>query len=159
MPVSRRRAVSAVVIAIAGLFAVGCSNSTGPVSSPGGISTQWIVGTGGKFLLQGEILQKYNDLGASNSLLGMPISNEQPGPGDGRYTKFQGGVIYWSPKTGAHIVSGAIRNAWEHGSGGAGGPLGYPTSDQHPIPGGWQQTFQQGTITDTGGQPRVEVQG
>ncbi|HLK92549.1 MAG TPA: hypothetical protein VKZ18_21825 [Polyangia bacterium] len=43
--------------------------------------------------------------------------------------------IYWSPSTGAHIVTGEIREAWlTHG--GPAGPLGYPTDDDQPAPGG-----------------------
>jgi hypothetical protein len=43
--------------------------------------------------------------------------------------------IYWSPATGAHLVTGEIREAWlAHG--GPTGPLGYPTVDEGPAPGG-----------------------
>lgn len=156
MTVSRR----AVVMAIAGIVAAGCSSTPDPSgpTSAAGITTQWFAATAGKFLLQGAILQKYNEVGASNSPLGSPISNEQPGPGGGRYTKFEGGGIYWTPQTGAHVVLGAIRDTWRNDYGGPAGPLGYPTADQQDIPGGWQQTFQHGTITYTNGQPRVQTQ-
>ncbi len=133
----------ALAMAVAGIVATGCS-STASSSSPAsaaGITTQWFAATAGKFLVQGAILQKYNEVGASNSPLGSPISNEQAGPGGGRYTKFEGGGIYWTPQTGAHIVMGAIRDTWKHDYGGPGGPLGYPTRDQQDIPGGWRQTF------------------
>ncbi len=72
---------------------------------------------------------------------GSPITNERPGPNGGRYTKLEGGVIYWTPQTGAHVASGAIRIAWEHQYGGAAGPLGYPT-----------------TITNINGQPQIQNQ-
>ncbi|BCQ10840.1 hypothetical protein JMUB5695_04299 [Mycobacterium heckeshornense] len=150
----------ALAMAVAGLVATGCS-STASSSSPAiaaGITTQWFAATAGKFLVQGAILQKYNEVGASNSALGSPISNEQAGPGGGRYTKFEGGGIYWTPQTGAHIVMGAIRDTWKHDYGGPGGPLGYPTRDQQDIPGGWQQTFQHGTITYTNGKTHVQPQ-
>ncbi|WP_235215983.1 LGFP repeat-containing protein [Mycobacterium kyorinense] len=59
------------------------------------------------------------------------------------------------PFHGAHILLGGIGNAW-HKHGGAGGQLGYPTSDEQPIPGGWQQHFQHGTITYTDG-PHIRI--
>jgi LGFP repeat len=39
--------------------------------------------------------------------------------------------IYWSPATGAHVVTAEIRDAWL-ASGGPAGPLGYPISDEAP---------------------------
>ncbi|HEY7053134.1 MAG TPA: esterase [Mycobacterium sp.] len=107
-------------------------------------------------MLKGEILHKFNESGGSNGPLGVPISDEQPGPDGGQYTKFQSGVIYWKPETGAHIVWGGIRTAWEN-HGGAGGPLGYPSSDERGMPGGWQQDFEHGTIAFTDGQSRVDI--
>jgi uncharacterized protein with LGFP repeats len=150
----------AVVMAAAGIVAAGCSStpdSTGPTSAVG-VTTQWFAATSGKFLLQGAILQKYNEVGASNSPLGSPISNELPGPGGGRYSKFEGGGIYWTPQTGAHVVLGPIRDTWRNDYGGPDGPLGYPTADQQEIPGGWQQTFQHGTVSYTNGKPHVQMQ-
>jgi uncharacterized protein with LGFP repeats len=123
------------------------------------VSTARIPTAAGQFVLQGEILQKYNATGASGSPLGSPISDEEPGPLGGRYTKFQSGVIYWTSTTGAHIVWGAIRGAWEYENGGAGGPLGYPMSDEQAIPGGYEQDFQHGTITYTNGQLHIESRG
>ena len=43
--------------------------------------------------------------------------------------------IYWSQPTGAHIVTGEIRDSWL-GQGGPTGPLGYPVADEEPAPGG-----------------------
>ncbi|GAP53986.1 conserved hypothetical protein, partial [Arthrobacter sp. Hiyo6] len=42
---------------------------------------------------------------------------------------FQGGVIHWSPATGAHITKGAIDAAWA-GLNWENGFLGYPTSNE-----------------------------
>jgi hypothetical protein len=55
--------------------------------------------------------------------------------------------IYWSPATGAHLVTGDIRDLWlAHG--GPGGPLGYPSADEEPAPGGGRRCrFAGGTIT------------
>ena len=120
----------------------------------------------GEFLVQGPILQEYNRvgsatgplgavLGGASSPLGVPTSDEQPGPRGGRYSTFSGGAIYWSPTTGAHAIWGRIRDAWER-SGGPAGPVGYPTSDEQIVSGGWEQRFQYGTITWTDG-PHIDA--
>lgn len=155
----RGGAVVAIALTTAGALAAGCSHtsSTGDGATDVTIITSSQIQTpAGRFVLQGEILHKYYAAGASTSTLGFPVSNEEAGPDGGRYSKFQSGVIYWTPTTGAHIVSGPIRGAWEYDNGGAGGPLGYPTSDEHAIAGGSQQDFQHGTITYSGGQPNIQ---
>ena len=56
---------------------------------------------------------------------------------------FQGGTIYWSPATGAHVVYGAIGGLYNS----LGGPtsfLGLPISDELGIPGGRVSYFQNG---------------
>lgn len=144
------------ITAIAAALTVGCSG-TDPVSiGSAEVSTSRIATPSGQFVVQGVILHKYNETGGPTGPLGAPISNEQSGPNGGQYSKFQTGVIYWSPRTGAHVLSGDIRLAWlSHG--GADGPLGYPTSDQHTVPGGWQAEFEHGTITDTDAQPHITL--
>jgi hypothetical protein len=55
--------------------------------------------------------------------------------------------IYWSRSTGAHIVTGEIRDRWL-GHGGPTGPLGYPVADEEPAVGGGRVCrFVGGTIT------------
>lgn len=122
--------------------------------APGDSTT--IAAPGGEFTVQGAILQKYNEAGATESPLGMPTANEEAAPDGGRFSTFDGGAIYWSPQTGAHIVWGGIREAWEN-EGGPGGQLGYPTSDEQTVPGGWQQEFQHGTVSYIDGQPQVQM--
>ncbi|ORA36537.1 LGFP repeat-containing protein [Mycobacterium aquaticum] len=124
--------------------------NTGPADST------TIVTPNGSFVVQGIILQKYNATGGASSPLGLPTASEAPAPNGGQFSTFNGGAIYWTPQTGAHIVWGGIRDAWER-DGGAGGRLGYPTSDEETIPGGWQSQFQHGTITYTDGQAKVEA--
>ena len=59
--------------------------------------------------------------------------------------------IYWSRPTGAHIVTGEIRDSWL-ARGGPTGPLGYPVADEEPAPGGGRVCrFTGGTITWTVG--------
>jgi uncharacterized protein with LGFP repeats len=73
------------------------------------------------------------------ALLGAPTSDEMnvPGVPGARVNTFQGGAIYYSPATGAHVMYGAIYNYYVNQ---LGGPLydniGLPTQDERPMPGG-----------------------
>jgi uncharacterized protein with LGFP repeats len=84
---------------------------------------------------------KYRSLGGPSGFLGHPTdvgagSNEMPtADGRGRYRDFQGGSIYWSPKSGAHEVHGDIRVKWAQ-LGGTRGFLGFPITDELPTPDG-----------------------
>ncbi len=66
-----------------------------------GGSIYWTPSTGA-FEVHGPIRAKWAELGWELSYLGYPLTDETPAPdGIGRYNKFQGGVIYWSPTGGA----------------------------------------------------------
>jgi uncharacterized protein with LGFP repeats len=81
--------------------------------------------------------------------LGFPISDQAcDRADDGCYQRFQGGSLYWSSDSGAHVISrtGAIRDAWV-AAGKEDGPLGYPRGDEACVPGGCTQVFQGGTLT------------
>lgn len=58
------------------------------------------------------------------------------GHGRWRYSDFQGGIIFWSPETGAHIIHGAIMPKWI-GVGGSRSFLGYPLADEMVAPDGY----------------------
>ncbi len=88
---------------------------------------------------------RYQALGGPSSLAGLPTTDETAVAG-GRASTFTGATIYWSIGTGAHEVHGAIRARYLS-YGGPGSPLGLPTSDEQPRPGGRQNTYQHGTIT------------
>ena len=108
----------------------------------------------GTFEVYGAILAKYLELGAASSLLGLPLTSESPCPdGVGRYNHFQGGSIYWTPSTGAHLVYGAIRDRWSE-MGWERSYLGYPISDEEGFDeGGRVSAFQGGQVycwPDTG---------
>ena len=79
--------------------------------------------------VHGAILAKWNDLRAHGTNLGHPTSDEMNDGFGGRIGYFQGGVIDWTPATGAHEVHGAILAKWNdlraHGTN-----LGHPTSDE-----------------------------
>ncbi|MGM7647677.1 LGFP repeat-containing protein [Nocardia sp. JW2] len=98
------------------------------------------------FEATGAIGDHYNEAGGASSPLGEPISAELDAPGGGKYQEFTGGVIYFNLPTGAKTVYGAIRQAWE-AEGGAGGRLGYPTSDEQDIEGGKISHFENGSIS------------
>ncbi|SOC48976.1 Metallo-peptidase family M12B Reprolysin-like [Blastococcus aggregatus] len=105
------------------------SPATGAHAVKGGIGYTWLVS------------------GAENGALGYPVSDEVCGLRDGGCsTHFSGGSIYWSPATGAGIVSGAIRDAWA-AEGSEAGSLGYPVGREYAVPGGRAQRFQGGTLT------------
>lgn len=53
--------------------------------------------------------------------------------------------VYWSPRTGAHEVYGAIRDRWAAERWEA-GRLGYPTRGEYDVPGGRATDFERGRI-------------
>jgi uncharacterized protein with LGFP repeats len=111
------------------------------------VSIYWSLGTDAHFV-GGLIRDKWGQTGWENGPLGYPISDEQKAGRDnaGRYSMFDGGSIYWSARTGAHVVWGSIRDMWTN-SGAEKGSYGYPTSDEYDYRGGRAQDFQGGRIT------------
>jgi len=66
--------------------------------------------------------------------------------GKGRYSRFQGGSIYYTAATGPHEVCGSIRTKWL-AKGGPTGFLGYPiTGQRNAIEGGHYNDFQHGSV-------------
>ncbi|MFP5219875.1 MAG: DNRLRE domain-containing protein [Actinomycetes bacterium] len=100
--------------------------------------------------VQGPIRAKWASYGWERGL-GYPTTPQKTTPDTiGRYNHFtRPGVdsnsIYWSSATGAKAVRGAIRDTWA-GNGWEGGWLGYPTSDELVVAGGWRSEFQGGNI-------------
>lgn len=127
---------------------------TGEYDVPGGRAQDfrdgrvfWSPSTGAQSVI-GRIGAAYQAEEGPGGDLGLPTSSEKTTPdGVGRYTEFQHGTIYWSPKTGAHAVSGEIATLW-HDKGSETGELGYPTSDavRNPNKDGEAQEFQGGTV-------------
>jgi hypothetical protein len=107
--------------------------------------------------VHGAILGKYLDLGADGGLLGYPTTDELTTPdGLGRYNHFERGSIYWTYRTGAHEVHGAIRDKWAS-LGWERSWLGFPTSNEMPFAqDGRVSLFENGAIywwPDTGAIP------
>ena len=91
------------------------------------------TGRTGAHALQGLIWQEYGAQGWENSVLRFPTTDELPTPNRfGRYNHFQGGSIYWSPATGAHAVSGPIRDVWA-AEGWENSEFGFPVSDEYDV--------------------------
>lgn len=126
-----------------GAAATGAAGESTTISTPNGDIT-----------VSGEVYKKYVAAGGATSPLGAPEEAQEAGPNGGEYQDFTGGTVYWSKDSGAHIVWGDIREAWEE-NGGANGTLGYPTSDEKDITGGKQSDFTGGTITWVNGETTV----
>ena len=76
------------------------------------------------------ISDKYAQLGGAGGFLGQPTIAETPTPdGVGRYRHYEGGSIYWHPRTGAHEVHGLIGQRWAELNWEQ-GYLGYPITDE-----------------------------
>ncbi|WP_232235972.1 LGFP repeat-containing protein [Nocardia sp. BMG51109] len=110
-------------------------------------SIYWSVGTDAH-AVGGQIRDKWGALGWENGALGYPVTDEEKAgrDGQGRYNLFNGGTVYWSPKTGAHAVWGKIRETWA-AEVAEKGRYGYPTGDEYDYQGGKAQDFQGGRIT------------
>ncbi|TLM83457.1 S8 family serine peptidase [Pseudarthrobacter sp. NamE5] len=144
-------------ISAAAAASPGIGSPTGPVicglagggcyqNYEGGV-VHWSPATGAR-ITKGAIRAVWAAQNWENGSLGYPTTNEIGGlKNGGVYQNFQGGVIHWSPASGAHITKGAIRTAWaalnwENGF------LGYPTSNEITglRNGGVYQNFQSGVI-------------
>ncbi len=100
-----------------------------------GGSIYWSPSTGAQNV-QGAIRQKWADYGWETGRLGYPTTSDAPtAQNNGYYTHFQGGSIFWSGSTGAHIVWGGIREKWS-ALGWEQGRLGFPTTDETATPDG-----------------------
>ncbi|WP_172421921.1 LGFP repeat-containing protein [Enemella evansiae] len=108
--------------------------------------------------IYGAIRSKYDSFGGLRSRLAFPLAGEFCGlQGGGCGQRFKGGLIYWSPASGAHPVYGAIGERYRE-LGYERGKLGYPTSDEFCglKDGGCAQRFQGGLLywsPATGAQP------
>jgi uncharacterized protein with LGFP repeats len=86
--------------------------------------------------------------GGYSGTLGHPFGGDRCGLRNGGcFRIFERGWVYWSPATGAHVVSGTVLDRWAS-QGWEGGPLGYPVSDTTCglADGGCYQHFQGGTV-------------
>lgn len=74
------------------------------------------------------INDRYSTFGGEASLLGAPTGEAVDVPG-GAERDYEGGAIFFSEETGAHVMYGAILDRY-NALGGPGGELGYPKNDE-----------------------------
>ena len=74
------------------------------------------------------IEDRYTTFGGAGSLLGAPIGEAADVQG-GAAREYQGGTIYYSKDTGAHVMYGAILDRYKT-LGGPGSDLGFPKNDE-----------------------------
>jgi hypothetical protein len=104
----------------------GTPDGVGRFNHFGGLSIYW-TGNTGAHEVHGSIRDKWAATGWENGV-GYPTTDESGTPdGVGRFNHFTNGSIYWSSTTGAHPVSGAIRDAWSRDGWENG--HGYPVTD------------------------------
>lgn len=96
----------------------------------------------------GAILAKFEELGGSEGLPGLPWTDEQgAGGGRGAVQWFTGTAIFWSPATGAHEVREPVLGGYLSAKGPDGG-MGFPVTDTEDLPdGGRVVRFERGTVT------------
>ncbi|WP_440312453.1 LGFP repeat-containing protein [Leucobacter chromiireducens] len=81
------------------------------------------------------VTAKYVETGGSGGILGAPLSGIESYPGGGLGQRFAGGSVFYSPSTGAQVVTDPIRAAYQK-SGYWRGVLGYPAGGVESYPGG-----------------------
>ncbi|RBY96427.1 hypothetical protein DQ237_07145 [Blastococcus sp. TF02-8] len=94
------------------------------------------------------VADRYNSMGGPSGTLGDPIGGVICGLRDGGCAQgYEGGAIYWSPRSGAHVTTGPIRDKWGSVDWENGG-FGYPTTEVicGLRDGGCVQSFQTGAI-------------
>jgi len=72
---------------------------------------------------------RYATFGGASSLLGSPVGEAVDVPG-GAARDYQGGVIFYSKDTGAHVMYGAILDRYKALGGPGTSGLGFPTNDE-----------------------------
>lgn len=102
----------------------------------------------GPFEVHGLIRDRWAQLGWERSPLGYPKSDETSLPdGQGRYSLFQHGAIYWHPSDNkTYVVSGDIYNQWKN-LGTHNGSLKRPISDLQCIAIACSQKFLGGNLS------------
>ena len=111
-----------------------------------GGSVYWSRATGAR-VVRGSIRETWTRQGAESGRLGFPLTDELPTPYKaGAFNHFEGGSVYWSPRSGAHSVVGGIRTAWAQ-LGWESSWLGFPVSSEYDVAGGRRSDFQGGWIT------------
>ncbi len=112
-------------------------------------SVYWSRATGAHEV-HGGIAARWREDGGVSSRLGLPTTDVLP-LADGReggYTHFEGGSVYWTPRHGAAVVRGMVRDIWAL-LGWERSTLGAPVADVvlDSTTGVWSGCFEHGSIT------------
>ena len=68
---------------------------------------------GGAYQVTGLIRNRWAELGWEKGYLGYPLTDELPtSDGNGRYNRFQRGVVVWHPTYGTKVIWGKIYHKW-----------------------------------------------
>lgn len=117
-------------------------------AGPGAITYS---GATGSHEIHGGIYQRYVALGGPRTV-GYASTDETPTPVKfGAYNHFRAlgatdeSSVYWSPDTGAHHITGAIRTKWA-ALGWENSYLGFPASDEYGVAGGRRNDFSGGYV-------------
>jgi peptidoglycan/xylan/chitin deacetylase (PgdA/CDA1 family) len=106
----------------------------------------WSPATGAHYVV-GAVRQGWAGTGFEGGILGYPTSDEVVGlVNGGVYQNYQRGTMMWSPGSGAHYITGAIRQTWAS-TGFEGGRLGYPVTNEYASGSGVAQDYQGGRIS------------
>ncbi|ALO66689.1 hypothetical protein AS189_09510 [Arthrobacter alpinus] len=105
----------------------------------------WSQSTGAVYVANGPLRDHWLSSGGPTGPFGLPSGNPTPVPGKGSTQTFTTGTLLYTPATGTHEFMGAIRTKWLT-SGTAGGPLGFPTTNEYSSGHGRAQKFQNGII-------------
>ena len=103
--------------------------------------------TTGAFEIHGAIWDRYHRNGGPRGYLRYPTSDVRAiSDGIGKYSQFERGRIYWTPRTGAFEVHGAVLDKL-FAVGDVTGNIGYPTSELVPVGSLRRQNFEHGRLT------------
>lgn len=100
----------------------------------------------GSVPIEGELLQKWEQMGAGNSVLGYPTAPARVFKDGARTMTFQNGFLCFHPDCGTHYVTGKIGRYWADELG-AYGKYGYPLNDPEEQNGAIRQAFQGGCLS------------
>ncbi|WP_051812713.1 LGFP repeat-containing protein [Streptomyces sp. NRRL S-340] len=128
-----RGRIAAVAGALALLANVLLVSTAAPAQATAYCGTHQVVG---------DIEQRYLRMGGPGGALGCPLTDELVNPdGFGRRSQFEHGTVYWSARSGAWPVWGAIGDYW-CGQGCEAGWTGYPTGYEYTVGNEIRQNFQ-----------------
>ena len=117
----------------------------------------WTAETGAHSVV-GAIRTRWGAQGWETGALGYPITDVYCGLTQGGcFQQYEGGSIYWSPSSGARVVSGPILSHWGT-QGWEAGALGYPVEEVRSVTGGQSQRFAGGTLVYTAATGQVRTQ-